>query len=69
MKAKRSLRALINAKCKDCIYDPLSGMGTWRQQVEACECEECPLWAVRPKAAKGTPESASLQAIIAMEAA
>ncbi len=66
---KRSLRGAINAKCRDCIYDPLSGMGTWRQQVEACECSDCPLHPVRPTAARGMPETASLQAIIAAEAA
>jgi hypothetical protein len=31
-----SLRQAINAKCKDCIYDPLSGLGTWREQVARC---------------------------------
>lgn len=43
-----SLRKAINAKCKDCIYDPLSGLGTWRQQTEACPAKTCPLWPVRP---------------------
>jgi hypothetical protein len=28
-----SLRAAIDAKCKDCIWDPASGLGTWRAQV------------------------------------
>ena len=45
-----SLRAAINAKCKDCIYDPLAGLGTWRQQVDACDAEgACSLWPVRPR--------------------
>lgn len=39
----------INEKCKDCIYDPLSGNGTWRQQVEACTCDLCPLYPYRPR--------------------
>jgi len=43
-----SLRDAINGKCRDCIYDPLSGLGNWRQQVEACTAKACPLWAVRP---------------------
>jgi len=43
-----SLRAAINAKCKDCIYDPKSGLGTWRQQVEGCTSRNCPLWPHRP---------------------
>lgn len=47
-----SLRAAINAKCKECIYDPLSGGGTWRQQVEACTSYKCPLFPVRPVAAR-----------------
>jgi hypothetical protein len=42
------LRAAINAKCKDCIYDPLSGLGYWRQQVGACTAKSCPFWPVRP---------------------
>jgi hypothetical protein len=42
----------INAKCKDCIYDPKSGLGTWRQQVELCQIKTCSLWVYRPKARK-----------------
>lgn len=38
----------IEAKCYDCIYDPLSE-GRWRDQVDACSCEDCPLWNVRPQ--------------------
>lgn len=44
-----SLRNAINAKCKDCIYDPLAGLGQWREQVEHCPCTDCPLHAVRPR--------------------
>jgi hypothetical protein len=43
-----SLRRAVNAKCKDCIYDPLAG-GTWRAQVAACTCVRCPLFAFRPR--------------------
>lgn len=43
-----SLRAAINAKCRECIYDPKSGMGNWRQQVEGCSVTQCALWPVRP---------------------
>lgn len=46
--SKPSLRAFINAKCRECIYDPLSGMGTWREQVGACTSRACPLYPVRP---------------------
>jgi hypothetical protein len=44
----RSLRAAVNAKCKSCIYDPGSGNGTWRKQVEACSSSNCPLHPFRP---------------------
>jgi len=48
VKEKRpSMRAAINAKCKDCIYDEC-GVGNWRQQVTACTAKECPLWLLRP---------------------
>ncbi|TXH50733.1 MAG: hypothetical protein E6Q97_19815 [Desulfurellales bacterium] len=44
-----SLRQAINKKCKDCIYDPKSGLGTWRQQVDGCTAVRCPLYPVRPR--------------------
>jgi len=43
-----SRKRAINAKCKDCIYDPC-GSGKWRQQVEACPSQDCALWPFRPK--------------------
>ena len=43
-----SLRSAINGKCKDCIHDPASGLGTWRQQVGGCLSTGCPLYPVRP---------------------
>lgn len=46
--AKPSLRKAVNAFCRSCIYDPLSGLGTWRQQVAGCQCADCPLYGVRP---------------------
>lgn len=42
-----SMRAAVNAKCRECIYDPIEP-GGWRQQVEACSCWGCPLYTVRP---------------------
>jgi hypothetical protein len=45
--SKGGLRGRINAKCAECIYDPVSG-GTWRQQVEGCTSYNCPLYPVRP---------------------
>ena len=43
-----SLRRSINAFCRSCIYDPGGGGGTWREQVEACTSQDCPLYEVRP---------------------
>lgn len=43
-----SLRKAINEKCQDCIYDPYAP-GNWRQQVEFCNTQSCPLYAVRPR--------------------
>ena len=48
-----NLRAAIDAKCKDCTYDPRSGGGTWREQVAQCSVIACPLWPVRPAPASG----------------
>ena len=48
MTTKRtSLRQAINAKCRECSYDPLSP-GKWREQVAVCGCSGCPLYDVRP---------------------
>lgn len=55
MPAKRSMRAAIDAMCKQCIYDPHCGSGTWRQQVEACTSTNCPLFDYRPKARVSIP--------------
>lgn len=54
-----SMRAAINAKCRDCIYDPLAG-GTWRAQTEACVDETCGLWPYRPRRTKRAEDSAEL---------
>lgn len=54
--AKVSLRKSINAMCKSCIYDPQSGNGAWRQQVENCTALSCPLYGARPRStAKEAP--------------
>ena len=37
----------IDAKCKECIYDPEED-GTWRQQVKACDIDACALHSYRP---------------------
>lgn len=41
------LRQCVNEMCKQCIYDT-AVPGTWRDQVEKCGCENCPLFSVRP---------------------
>ena len=43
------LRKAINDHCKSCCYDSVSGLGTWRKQVEDCPCTSCSLYTVRPK--------------------
>jgi len=45
-----SMRKAINDKCKECIYDPIAGGGTWRQQVESCISANCALHPLRPTA-------------------
>lgn len=47
MSERPSLRAAIDAHCKQCTFDELEP-GRWRQQVEACGVMRCPLYAVRP---------------------
>jgi hypothetical protein len=57
--SRLSLREAINAKCKECIYDPKAEAGTWRQQVEACTSKTCPLFEVRPTSIKSEPTDPS----------
>ena len=47
-----SMRAAINAKCRECIVDAYAP-GTWRQQVEACTSPDCPLYPLRPVSSVG----------------
>ena len=47
------LRAAIDAKCKDCIYDSVCKGGTWREQVAQCSALACPLWPIRPTPSSG----------------
>jgi hypothetical protein len=54
---KPSLRSAINAKCRECIYCPFTGTGSWRLQVENCTSISCPLYSVRPKSTGCLPES------------
>jgi hypothetical protein len=44
----QSLRKAINAKCRECIYDPIAGGGSWLQQITSCTSPNCPLFGVRP---------------------
>jgi hypothetical protein len=52
-KAKLSYRKLIDLKCKDCIYDPQCGGGTWREQIAQCSSVSCPLWPIRASPSSG----------------
>lgn len=64
-----SYKEAVEKKCRECIYDPHQP-GTWRQQVAACPCVNCPLYPVRPlpqnwkpaKAGEGDAPSASQDA-------
>lgn len=42
-----SLRKMIDAKCKECIFDPYQ-KGAWREQTTACASSNCALHEVRP---------------------
>ena len=69
-----SLKKAVEAKCKDCTYDPLD-KGTWRDQVERCNVRSCALWPVRPmtvatitlnrKAKDGIVDGVDINAILA----
>ena len=48
LSSKPGLRGKIDAKCVECIYDPLD-VGTWLQQVAICSSYTCPLRPVRPE--------------------
>ena len=55
-----SMRKAIDVKCKDCIYDP-EVEGGWKQQVWACDMEDCSLWPYRtkPRIPKQSPKMTS----------
>ena len=38
----------IAAACRQCMFDPLEKT-TWREQIEACPCDRCPLHEHRPR--------------------
>lgn len=44
-----SLCKSIDAKSKECLFDPIGGSGKWREQVKACTTYSCPLYSVRPR--------------------
>ena len=52
---KRSRKQAIEAFCKHCIYDS-KWDGTWRQQTEACETNDCPLYDFRPTSRTNTSD-------------
>ena len=45
---KPKLRAKIDAKCYECIYDS-HAEGSLRKQTKNCTSYACPLYSVRPK--------------------
>jgi len=45
---KSTRQQAINTFCKQCIYDPHGGNGSWLLQVENCTADNCPLFAYRP---------------------
>lgn len=49
-----SLREAINAKCRECTYDPMDA-GTAAQQIACCVVAHCPLHPVRPITATVIP--------------
>lgn len=60
---QRSRLAAINAKCRECLYDPMSP-GNWRQQVAACSSANCPLHPFRPISRPKT-HAAAADAVVA----
>ena len=50
----KSMRDAINAKCKECLYDPIAHMGTWKEQVAECSSPACPLFELRPMPRRGS---------------
>jgi hypothetical protein len=57
-----SLRRAINEMCESCLFDPIGGTGTWRQQTADCTSKSCPLYNVRPR-----PTGYMAQSLIALE--
>jgi hypothetical protein len=50
--SKAGFRGKVNAKCIECVYDPMEP-GTWRKQTENCPSVGCSLYAVRPTSSGG----------------
>lgn len=51
-----SLRKAVNAKCRECTYDPLN-VGTPAQQIAVCIDSDCPLQPSEPLESKRLPIS------------
>lgn len=54
--------------CRECIYDPKSGLGTWREQVAQCACTTCPLWRKRPGPRNGPHHRSKMDARVICDA-
>lgn len=48
MKGNLTRQQAINAHCKECVYDSVAGLGTWREQVKDCKGYKCHLYPYRP---------------------
>jgi hypothetical protein len=46
------LTTAIAAACRRCIYDPAEPT-SWREQIDACTCDRCPLHEHRPRTGAG----------------
>ena len=53
--SKPGLRGAVNAKCIECIYDPLD-KGSWIDQVGKCTSPDCPLYNYRHQRKEATPD-------------
>lgn len=53
MSRRPSYRKILEAMCRQCIFDA-KAPGSWRAQVGACTDTKCPAYPVRPRAVEKT---------------
>ncbi len=61
MSKRLTRKQAIDAFCKECIYDPKGGNGTWREQVTNCTAHKCPLYEWRPVSSKENARVSQLE--------